>query len=73
MEKVEDTVGAGDGFAVGVLSGYLEKISVEQMIQRGNAIGAMQVMSISDNDALPTREQLAAFMEKAYGEKGGNL
>ncbi len=68
VEKVEDTVGAGDGFAVGVLSGYLEKKSVKQMIQRGNAIGAIQVMNISDNDALPTREQLAAFMEKAYGE-----
>ena len=73
VEKVEDTVGAGDGFAVGVLSGYLEKIGVKQIIRRGNAIGAIQVMSISDNDGLPTREQLATFMEKAYEEKGGNV
>ena len=61
VEKVVDTVGAGDGFAVGVLSGYLEGLSLSEMAVRGNAIGAIQVSVQSDNEGLPTREELAAF------------
>lgn len=61
VEKVVDTVGAGDGFAVGILSGYLEGLSLEEMADRGNAIGAIQVSVQSDNEGLPTREELAAF------------
>ena len=32
-----DTVGAGDGFAAGVISGLLEGKSVEESVRRGNA------------------------------------
>lgn len=63
VEKVVDTVGAGDGFAVGVISGILEDISMEESVRRGNAIGAIQVMNLSDNEGLPTREQLEAFIK----------
>ena len=56
VEKVIDTVGAGDGFAVGFLSGLLEKESVENCADRANAIGAIQVMHASDNEGLTTRE-----------------
>lgn len=63
VEKVIDTVGAGDGFAVGFLSGLLEKESVENCADRANAIGAIQVMHASDNEGLPTREQLFNFMK----------
>ena len=62
MEQVVDTVGAGDGFAVGVISGILEGMSVEESVRRGNAIGAIQVMNISDNEGLPTKEELQVFM-----------
>ena len=64
VEKVIDTVGAGDGFAVGVISGLLEGKAVEESVRRGNAIGALQVMNISDNEGLPDREELRLFMEK---------
>lgn len=64
VEKVVDTVGAGDGFAVGFLSGLLEKESIENCTNRANAIGAIQVMHTSDNEGLPTREELFAFMKK---------
>lgn len=63
VEQVVDTVGAGDGFAVGVISGILEGMSVEESVRRGNAIGAIQVMNISDNEGLPTKEELQAFMK----------
>jgi 2-dehydro-3-deoxygluconokinase len=61
--KAIDTVGAGDGFAVGVNSAYLEGLSVEEAILRGNAIGARQVTFAGDNDGLPTREELEEFMK----------
>lgn len=63
VDKVVDTVGAGDGFAVGVISGRLEGLTLAEAVRRGNAIGAIQVTNISDNEGLPTREQLRRFME----------
>lgn len=62
VPKVVDTVGAGDGFAVGILSSILEQLSLDETVRRGNAIGAMQVSVRSDNEGLPTREELKAFM-----------
>ncbi|MHC3404607.1 sugar kinase [Aerococcus sp. Group 2] len=57
-----DTVGAGDGFAVGVISGLKEGLSLEDSILRGNAIGARQVTFEGDNDGLPNQEELEEFM-----------
>jgi len=64
VEEVVDTVGAGDGFAVGVISAMLEKLPLADAVRRGNAIGALAVMSPGDMDGLPTREGLAAFMNQ---------
>lgn len=62
VEKVIDTVGAGDGFAVGFISGLLEGKDVKECADRANAIGAIQVMHKSDNEGLPTQEELFKFM-----------
>lgn len=62
VEEVVDTVGAGDGFAVGVISAMLEKLPVAEAVRRGNAIGALAVMSPGDMDGLPTRDKLESFM-----------
>ena len=64
VTNVVDTVGAGDGFAVGVLSGLLEGLEMKESVLRGNAIGAIQVMNISDNEGLPTHEELKKFQEE---------
>ncbi|WP_028589860.1 sugar kinase [Paenibacillus massiliensis] len=61
VDKVADTVGAGDGFATGVISALLEDLALEDAVRRGNAIGALAVMSPGDMDGLPTREGLEAF------------
>ena len=58
VAKVVDTVGAGDGFAVGVISGLLEGLALPDAVARGNAIGARVVQFPGDCDGLPTREQL---------------
>jgi 2-dehydro-3-deoxygluconokinase len=64
VEKVVDTVGAGDGFAVGILSGKLEGLSLRDSAIRANAIGAIQVTFVSDNEGLPTREELKKYIAK---------
>lgn len=64
VEKVVDTVGAGDGFAAGVITGLMEDLSLRDAVQRGNAIGAIQVMSRGDNEGLPYPDQLKKFMDK---------
>jgi 2-dehydro-3-deoxygluconokinase len=62
VETVIDTVGAGDGFAAGVLTALKEGLSLREAVRRGNAIGAIQVMSVGDNDGLPTKKELDDFM-----------
>ena len=58
VAQVVDTVGAGDGFAVGVISGLLEGLALPEAAARGNAIGARVVQFPGDCDGLPTRGQL---------------
>ncbi len=58
VEKVIDTVGAGDGFAAGVISALLEGKSVPEAVRRGSWIGARAVQVLGDTEGLPTRAQL---------------
>ncbi|KAA8727048.1 sugar kinase [Ewingella americana] len=58
VENVVDTVGAGDGFAVGLISALLEGLSLELAVKRGNKIGSLAVQAVGDSEGLPTREQL---------------
>lgn len=58
VAKVVDTVGAGDGFAVGVISALLEGLSVPQAVRRGAWIGARAVQVLGDSEGLPTRAEL---------------
>ncbi len=60
VAQVVDTVGAGDGFAVGVISALLEGDSVEQAARRGAWIGAQAVQVRGDTEGLPTAQALAA-------------
>ena len=60
VTRVVDTVGAGDGFAVGVISALLEGRSVAEAVRRAAWIGARAVQVVGDTEGLPTREQLAA-------------
>ena len=53
-----DTVGAGDGFAVGVISALLEGKALPDAVMRGNKIGALAVQAIGDSEGLPTRAEL---------------
>ncbi len=58
VERVVDTVGAGDGFAVGVVSALLEGLDPSKAVARGNRIGAMAIQVVGDMEGLPTRREL---------------
>ena len=60
VAQVVDTVGAGDGFAVGVVSALLEGRSVPDAARRGAWIGARAVQVPGDTEGLPTRAELDA-------------
>ncbi|SVM42901.1 2-ketogluconate kinase [Klebsiella pneumoniae] len=58
VDNVVDTVGAGDGFAVGVISALLEGKPLRQAVKRGNKIGSLAIQVQGDSEGLPTREAL---------------
>ncbi|MBD8493984.1 sugar kinase [Pseudomonas syringae] len=60
VSQVVDTVGAGDGFAVGVISALLENHDLVQAVGRGNWIGSLAVQSRGDMEGLPGRAALDA-------------
>jgi 2-dehydro-3-deoxygluconokinase len=71
VANVVDTVGAGDGFAVGVISALLEGRSMPQAVARGNRIGALAIQVIGDSEGLPTRAELDA-LERNDDAKASN-
>jgi len=63
VDRIVDPVGAGDGFAAGVISGLLREEPLEQAVRRANAIGAMVVGVSGDIEGLPTFEAVERFMK----------
>lgn len=63
IDKVVDTVGAGDGFACGVITGLMEDLPLQSAVERACAIGAIQCTFAGDNEGLPTPELLKQFMD----------
>ncbi len=60
VATVVDTVGAGDGFAAGLISGLLDGRTVPQAVRRATWVGACAVQVLGDSEGLPTRSQLLA-------------
>ncbi|WP_263263419.1 sugar kinase [Pseudomonas sp. RIT-PI-S] len=67
VARVVDTVGAGDGFAVGVISALLEGQGFAQAVRRGNWIGSLAVQSPGDMEGLPRLAQLHAARQTLAG------
>ncbi|MBU3184937.1 sugar kinase [Clostridium estertheticum] len=64
LENPQDTVGAGDGFAAGFLSGMLKKLNLKECGEYANGVGAMAVLVKGDMEGYPNYEQLMAFIGK---------
>lgn len=61
---VVDTVGAGDGFAAGFISGRLDGLTDRGCLRRAAAVGALATTSRGDRDGLPTRLALQTFLDE---------
>jgi len=64
LENPQDTVGAGDGFAAGFLSGMLCKVGLRECAEHANGVGAMAVLVKGDMEGYPNVQQLLAFIGK---------
>lgn len=53
-----DTVGAGDAFVAGYLSGLLDGLDVDRRLERGVTLGAFAVATRGDWEGLPYRSEL---------------
>lgn len=63
VKRVTDPVGAGDGFAAGLLSGLLDGLKIQPAVERACAIGAMVVTINGDYEGLPDRDLLNRFIK----------
>jgi len=59
---VVDTVGAGDAFVAGYLSGLLDGSDVEARLRRANICGAMLCMTPGDWESSPTLREIREFI-----------
>jgi 2-dehydro-3-deoxygluconokinase len=64
---VLDTIGAGDAFTAGYLSGVLDGLPPAEALHRGTVTGAFAVSVVGDWEGLPTREELS-LLEVGTGE-----
>jgi 2-dehydro-3-deoxygluconokinase len=59
LVAVIDTVGAGDAFSAGFLSGFLDNLGNQACAERGVATAAFSAANAGDWEGLPTRKELA--------------
>ncbi|WP_347558785.1 sugar kinase [Robbsia sp. KACC 23696] len=72
VAEVIDTVGAGDGFAVGVISALAAGKTAREAATRGARIGALQVQVVGDSEGLPTTDQLTQLERDASAQETQN-
>lgn len=59
-----DPIGAGDAFAAGYLAATMWGWAPEKRLRTANAMGAFCVQNLGDYEGLPSRRELAAFLEQ---------
>jgi 2-dehydro-3-deoxygluconokinase len=62
---VLDTIGAGDAFTSGYLSGLLDGISPAAALRRGTVTAAFAIAAVGDWEGLPTRDELSLLDTEA--------
>ncbi len=63
-ERVVDTVGAGDGFCAGFITGMLRGYPHAEAVRLGNLIGSMVVQAEGDWEGLPTWDEVEAVLHQ---------
>ena len=60
--EVKDTTGAGDSFAAGFVSAYLQGASISDCLRYGNACGALSTRQSGGSAGQPNRQELRKFL-----------
>jgi 2-dehydro-3-deoxygluconokinase len=63
VKDIVDPVGAGDGFAAGIISGLLRHMPLYEVVRLGNAIGAIVVGVNGDVEGLPRWEEVQRMLD----------
>jgi 2-dehydro-3-deoxygluconokinase len=63
--SVRDTIGAGDAFSAGYLSGVLDGLEPAEALARGTVTGAFAVAAVGDWEGAPTRAELTLLAAPA--------
>ncbi len=63
IDNVRDTTGAGDVFHAAFAWGLLEGLAPEPILRAANAAAAMSCRSLGAQGGLPSRDELAAFLQ----------
>ncbi|MFD2762995.1 sugar kinase [Micromonospora eburnea] len=63
-----DTVGAGDAFTAGYLSGHLDGLDLAGRLRRAVTLGAFAVAGHGDWEALPRRDELSLLDSRQPGD-----
>ncbi|WLR61433.1 carbohydrate kinase family protein [Guptibacillus hwajinpoensis] len=58
---MNDPIGAGDGFAAGVLSGLLKGNTFQESVDLGALIGSIVVSVFGDIEGLPTIQEIESL------------
>jgi sugar/nucleoside kinase (ribokinase family) len=61
---IKDTTGAGDAFRAGFIYGLCKGFTIEETMRAANAVAALQCRELGARDALPTEEELRAFLQE---------
>ena len=64
-----DTVGAGDGFAAGLISAGLDGLDPAGMALRAAGTGALATTAFGDQEGLPTRTALDALLNSSFNSE----
>ena len=59
--QVLDPIGAGDAFAAGFLSAWLQGHDLESCAESANLVAAMSMTALGDFEGLPTARELKSF------------
>lgn len=62
VERIIDTVGAGDGFCAGFIAAILKDYNHTEAVRLGNLIGSLVIQFEGDWEALPTWEEIEAIL-----------
>ena len=66
--KLLKATGGGDGYSSAFISGLLKGMPIEQCAERGTASASIAVSSDSCSAAMPTEEELNAFIDGRHAE-----